>query len=147
VAAPIAINCTARGTEFKATLLQKGACSPPAVVQCPQEAPQNPALTSQQQFWDDAVAFCGRPCSADSQQLRVPRQVRWRCSATQRARTPTRRAASGRCTAVRPDRSEWTHACARRRSSRASSTGTVVRCVPRARALTIINSGNQHTHE
>ena len=29
VAAPIAINCTARGTEFKATLLQKGACSRP----------------------------------------------------------------------------------------------------------------------
>ena len=30
VAAPIAINCTARGTEFKATLLQKGACSRPS---------------------------------------------------------------------------------------------------------------------
>ena len=29
VAAPIAINCTARGTEFKATLLQKGARSRP----------------------------------------------------------------------------------------------------------------------
>ena len=26
LAASIAINCTARGTEFKATLLQKGAC-------------------------------------------------------------------------------------------------------------------------
>jgi hypothetical protein len=30
VAAPIAINCTVRGTEFKATLLQKGACSRPS---------------------------------------------------------------------------------------------------------------------
>ena len=30
VAAPIAINCTARGTEFTATLLQKGACSRPS---------------------------------------------------------------------------------------------------------------------
>ncbi len=29
-AAPIAVNCTARGTEFKATLLQKGACSRPS---------------------------------------------------------------------------------------------------------------------
>jgi hypothetical protein len=29
LAAPIAIDCTARGTDFKAKLLQKGACSPP----------------------------------------------------------------------------------------------------------------------
>ncbi len=29
LAAPIPINCTARGTELKATLLQKGACSRP----------------------------------------------------------------------------------------------------------------------
>ena len=28
-AAPIAINCTVRGTDFTATLLQKGACSHP----------------------------------------------------------------------------------------------------------------------
>ncbi len=45
VAAPITINCTARGTEFKATLLQKGACSRPshARFNAKQEVPQNPA--------------------------------------------------------------------------------------------------------
>ena len=30
LAAPIAINCTVRGTDFVATLLQKGACSHPS---------------------------------------------------------------------------------------------------------------------
>ena len=56
-------------------------------------------------------------------------QARSHCSATRRARTQTSRAASGRFTAVRRDRSEWTRVCVRLRSSRESSTGTEARSV------------------
>ena len=34
LAAPIAIDCTARGTDFTTTLLQKGACSGPISAGC-----------------------------------------------------------------------------------------------------------------
>ena len=54
-------------------------------------------------------------------------QARSHCSATRCARTQTRRAASGRFTAVRLDRSEWTRVCVRLLSSRESSTGTEAR--------------------
>ena len=69
VAAPIAINCTARGTEFKATLLQKGACSRPSHARF--NANKKLLRIQPRHFWDDAEAFCRRPCSAYSQPLRV----------------------------------------------------------------------------
>ena len=108
LAAPIAINCTVRGTDFVATLLQKGACSHPI---------------SMRGFMKLRAAVCGMHVHVSL----LSRQVRSRCSATQGARTKTRQAASGRCTAVRPAPSEWTRACARRLSSRASSAVTAAR--------------------